>query len=79
MDHFVLNLYHTGGWKAQTSCGEFEGTKGQVSVLDLESDLISDDAACNLVALFAPRSLLETRLPNLGALHGHAVTRFEDA
>lgn len=72
MDHFVLNLYRTGGWQAQTAFGEFEGTKGQVSVLDLASDLISDEPASSLVALFVPRSLLETRLPNLGALHGRA-------
>ncbi|WP_087003988.1 helix-turn-helix domain-containing protein [Rhizobium sullae] len=72
MDHFVLNLYRTGGWRAQTPRGEFKGAAGQVSVLDLSCELISDEPDCSLVALFLPRSLLEDRLPNLGALHGSA-------
>ncbi len=74
MDHFVLNLYRTGGWRAQTSRGDFEGTAGQVSVLDLASELVSDEPHSELVTLFLPRSLLEERLPNLGALHGSAPT-----
>ncbi|WP_202332957.1 helix-turn-helix domain-containing protein [Mesorhizobium sp. L-8-3] len=72
MDHFVLNLYRTGGWRAQTPRGEFEGRAGQVSVLDLSCELVSDEPNCSLVALFLPRSLVEDRLPNLGALHGGA-------
>lgn len=72
MDHFVLNLYRTGGWRADTTGGEFVGTAGQVSVLDLSAGLISDEPDCHLVALFLPRSLIEDRLPNLGALHGSA-------
>ncbi|PST26363.1 AraC family transcriptional regulator [Mesorhizobium plurifarium] len=72
MDHFVFNLYRTGGWKAQTPRREFEGKAGQVSVLDLSSELISDEPNSSLVALFVPRSLLEERLPNLAALHGSA-------
>lgn len=74
MDHFVLNLYRTGGWSAQTLRGEFEGKPGQVSVLDLSCELISDEPKSDLVTLFVPRSLLEERLPNLGALHGSAPT-----
>lgn len=74
MDHFVLNLYRTGGWRADTASGEFRGTAGQVSVLDLSRELISDEPDCNLVALFVPRSLIEERLPDLGALHGSAAT-----
>lgn len=74
MDHFVLNLYRTGGWRASTARGEFVGTAGQVSVLDLSAELVSDEPDCNLVALFLPRSLLEERLPNLGELHGSAPT-----
>lgn len=72
MDHFVLNLYRSGGWRAQTSRGDFQGVAGQVSVLDLTSELISDEPPSELVTLFLPRSLLEERLPNLGALHGSA-------
>lgn len=71
MDHFVLNLYRTGGWRAQTVRGDFTGTAGQVSVLDLASELVSDEPHADLVALFVPRSLLEDRLPNLGALQGN--------
>lgn len=74
MDHFVLNLYRSGGWRAQTSRGEFEGKAGQVSILDLASDLISDEPNSQLVTLFLPRSLVEAQLPNLGALHGSAPT-----
>lgn len=74
MDHFVLNLYRTGGWRARTERGEFEGAAGHVSVLDLSRDLISDEPRSDLVTLFVPRSLLEERLPNLGALHGRAPT-----
>lgn len=74
VDHFVLNLYRTGGWRAQTDRGEFVGAAGQVSVLDLSRDLISDEPHSDLVTLFMPRSLLEERLPNLGALHGSAPT-----
>ena len=74
MDHFVLNLYRTGGWRADTARGEFVGTAGQVSVLDLSSELVSDEPDCNLVALFLPRALVEDKLPNLGALHGSALT-----
>lgn len=74
MDHFVLNLYRTGGWKAQTDRGEFHGRAGQVSVLDLSRNLISDEPHSDLVTLFLPRSLLDDRLPNLGALHGSAPT-----
>nr|WP_234890076.1 hypothetical protein [Sinorhizobium medicae] len=74
MDHFVLNLYRTGGWRAETARGEFEGRAGQVSVLDLSCELISDEPDCHLVALFLPRSLIEDRLPNLGGLHGSAPT-----
>lgn len=72
LDHFVLNLYRTGGWRAQTAAGEFEGVAGQVCVLDLARDLISDEPDSDLVALFVPRDLLEERLPNLTALHGRA-------
>ncbi|MGK9200622.1 helix-turn-helix domain-containing protein [Sinorhizobium meliloti] len=72
MDHFVLNLYRKGGWSAQTPQGEFEGAAGQVCVIDLSCELITDEPDCSLVALFVPRSLLEERLPNLGALHGSA-------
>ncbi|MCU4181771.1 helix-turn-helix domain-containing protein [Bosea sp. BH3] len=74
MDHFVLNLYRTGGWRAQTPNGDFQGVAGQVSVLDLASELISDEPHSELVTLFLPRSLLEERLPNLGALHGSGPT-----
>jgi AraC-like DNA-binding protein len=74
MDHFVLNLYRTGGWRAQTPQGEFEGAAGQVSVLDLSCELISDEPSSDLVTLFVPRSLLEERLPDLSALHGRAPT-----
>ncbi|UVF20472.1 hypothetical protein HPT29_004840 [Microvirga terrae] len=74
LDHFVLNLYRTRGWKAQTSDGEFEGTAGQVSVVDLARELISDEPDSDLVALFVPRDLLEQRLPDLTALHGSAPT-----
>jgi len=74
MDHFVLNLYRTGGWKAETSSGSFEGRSGQVSVLDLSRELISDEPQSDLVALFVPRSLIEDQLPNLGALHGSGPT-----
>lgn len=74
MDHFVLNLYRTGGWIAETARGEFEGRAGQVSVLDLSCELISDEPDCHLVAMFLPRSLIEDRLPNLGGLHGSAPT-----
>ncbi|MBX3536676.1 MAG: helix-turn-helix domain-containing protein [Chelatococcus sp.] len=74
MDHFVLNLYRSGGWKAQTERGEFEGYAGQVSVLDLASDLVSDEPDSQLVTLFLPRSLIEDRLPNLSELHGRAPT-----
>lgn len=72
VDHFVVNLYRSGGWRAQTADGEFEGTAGQVSIIDLSSDLVSDEPECNLVALFVPRSLLEDRLPGISALHGRA-------
>lgn len=72
VDHFVVNLYRSGGWRAQTAGGEFEGAAGQVSILDLSRDLVSDEPECNLVALFVPRSLLEDRLPNISALHGRA-------
>ncbi|HEV7257760.1 MAG TPA: helix-turn-helix domain-containing protein [Bosea sp. (in: a-proteobacteria)] len=72
MDHIVLNLYRTGGWRAQTALGEFEGAAGQVSVLDLSCELVSDEPTSDLVALFLPRSLLDDRLPNIGALHGRA-------
>lgn len=72
MDHFVLNLYRAGGWRARTEQGEFEGVAGHVSVLDLSRDLISDEPRSDLVTLFIPRSLLEERLPDLGALHGRA-------
>ncbi len=54
MDHFVLNLYRTGGWRAETARGEFEGRAGQVSVLDLSCELISDEPDCHLVAMFLP-------------------------
>jgi AraC-like DNA-binding protein len=74
LDHFLLNLYRTGGWRAQTSDGEFEGTAGQVTVLDLARELISDEPDSDLVALFVPRNLLEERLPDLAALHGRAPT-----
>lgn len=74
MDHFVLNFYRTGGWRAQTPQGDFVGSAGMVSVLDLASELISDEPESDLVTLFLPRSLLEDRLPELGALHGRAPT-----
>jgi len=74
VDHFVLNLYRTGGWRAQTSDGEFEGSAGQVSVLDLARELISDEPDSDLVTLFVPRDLLEDRIPDLTALHGRAPT-----
>ncbi|MGI6853310.1 helix-turn-helix domain-containing protein [Mesorhizobium sp. 1B3] len=72
MDQFVLNLYRTGGWRSQTSRGDFAGTAGQVCVLDLACELVSDEPPSDLVALFIPRSLLEDRLPDLAALHGNA-------
>jgi AraC-like DNA-binding protein len=74
MDHFVLNLYRSGGWRAQTARGDFDGVPGQVSVLDLAKDLVSDEPNSQLVTLFLPRSLIEERLPNLGDLHGRAPT-----
>lgn len=74
VDHFVLNLYRTGGWKAQTPQGEFQGNAGQVSVLDLARDLISDEPRSSLVSLFVPRPLLEERLFDASALHGSAPT-----
>lgn len=74
MDHFVFNLYRTGGWKARTEHGAFKGTAGQVSVLDLSRDLISDEPASDLVTLFVPRPFIEDRLPHLSALHGSAPT-----
>jgi AraC-like DNA-binding protein len=72
IDHLVFNLYRKCGWKAQTSRGDFQGGPGEVSVLDLSCELLSDEPDCHLVALFMPRSLLEDRLPNIGALHGSA-------
>ena len=66
--------YRTGGWRAETARGEFEGRAGQLSVLDLSCELISDEPNCHLVILFLPRSLIEDRLPNLGGLHGSAPT-----
>jgi AraC-like DNA-binding protein len=74
IDHFVFNLYRSGGWKAQTDQGEFEGGAGQVSILDLARDLISDEPTSDLVTLFVPRPLMDDRLPNLSALHGRAPT-----
>ncbi|GGC68279.1 helix-turn-helix domain-containing protein [Chelatococcus reniformis] len=74
MDHFVFNLYRTGGWRAQTAQGEFKGRAGQVSVLDLARDLISDEPTSDLVSLFVPRFLVEDSLPNLSGLHGRAPT-----
>lgn len=71
-DHFVLNLYRTGGWKSQTTDGDFEGVCGQICLIDLARDLVSDEPDCNLVAVFVPRTLLEDRLPNISALHGRA-------
>jgi AraC-like DNA-binding protein len=72
LDHYLLNLYRTGGGKAQSEQGEFQGEAGQISVLDLSRELISDEPQSDLVALFLPREMLEERLPNLGALHGQA-------
>lgn len=72
IDHLVLNLYRTGGWQAQTARGEFRGAAGQVSILDLSCDLVSDEPCSDLVTLFVPRSMLEGRLPNIAALHGSA-------
>lgn len=74
MDHFVFNLYRTGGWEAQTNNSEFKGLAGQVQVLDLSRDLVSDEPTSDLATLFVPRSLIEDRLPNLTALHGCAPT-----
>lgn len=72
IDHLVLNLYRAGGWQAQTARGEFSGQAGQVSILDLSCDLVSDEPCSDLVTLFVPRSMLEGELPNISALHGSA-------
>jgi AraC-like DNA-binding protein len=72
LDHFLLNLYRTGGWRARTDEGDFQGGAGQISVLDLSRELVSDEPQSNLLALFLPRALLEEQLPDLGALHGQA-------
>lgn len=72
VDHFVLNLYRKGGWRAQTDNGEFDGHTGQICVLDLARQLVSDEPESDLVAMFVPRELIEERVPNAGFLHGKA-------
>lgn len=72
VDHFVLNLYRKGGWRSQTDNGEFDGHTGQICVLDLARQLISDEPESDLVAMFVPRELIEERVPNASFLHGNA-------
>jgi AraC-like DNA-binding protein len=74
IDHFLLNLYRTGGWKAQTKQGEFQGGAGQISILDLSRELVSDEPNSDLLAVFIPRSVIEEQIPNLDGLHGQAPT-----
>ena len=72
MDHFVIHLYRSGGYRGEAGARSLELAAGEISLLDLAKPLVTQAHTSDTLALLIPRHLLEPLLPT-DDLHGHVL------
>ncbi len=72
MDHFVVHLYRSGGYRGEAGSRPLDLAPGEISLFDLAKPLATQARASDTLALLVPRHLLEPLLPT-DDLHGHVL------
>lgn len=71
LDHFLIQVYRSGGYTGMAGERAIRLAAGQVSVLDLAKPMTTDACESETLSLLVPRPLLDALLPT-DALHGAA-------
>ncbi|MBQ3302225.1 MAG: hypothetical protein IJH04_08810, partial [Eggerthellaceae bacterium] len=69
MDHFLIQVYHKGGYRGDVDGESIDLRPGEVSILDFAKPLATQADSSDTLSLIVPRSMLE-RLLATDRLHG---------
>jgi len=72
MDHFLIQLYHKGGYRGDVDGESIDLRPGEVSILDFAKPLATQADSSDTLSLIVPRYLLE-RLLVTDRLHGRVL------
>ncbi|WP_165371479.1 helix-turn-helix domain-containing protein [Pseudolysobacter antarcticus] len=72
MDHFLIQLYHKGGYRGDVNGESIDLRPGEVSILDLAKPLATQADSSDTLTLIVPRCMLE-RLLVTDRLHGRVL------
>ncbi len=75
IDHYLVQVYHTGGLVAQTEGEEVEVAPGDVWILDLARETKIEETRFRSTNLAIPRNLLAPLLKDPDGLHGLRLTK----
>ncbi len=75
IDHYLVQVYHTGGLVAQTEGEEVEVAPGDVWILDLAREAKIEETRFRSTNLAIPRNLLAPLLKDPDGLHGLRLTK----
>lgn len=70
MDLFQVGFYRSGGYRGDANDNAIEGGPNDVQVLDLARPMQSIERASDMVCVFLPREILQSRIGDLDGLHG---------
>ncbi|MBY0317486.1 MAG: helix-turn-helix domain-containing protein [Reyranella sp.] len=70
LDHYLVQLYATGGLVGEAGDNGRELRAGDVQILDLSQSNVTRAAASGTVAIVVPREVLDQAIPEPGDLHG---------
>ncbi|MBN8885109.1 MAG: helix-turn-helix domain-containing protein [Rudaea sp.] len=72
MDHFLIQVYHKGGYRGDVDGESIDLRPGEVSILDFAKPLATQADSSDTLSLIVPRSMLE-RLLATDRLHGRVL------
>lgn len=70
LDHYLVQLYATGGLIGAAGDNERVLRPGDIQILDLTQSNVTDAKASGTIAIIVPRDTLRQALPTAGELHG---------
>lgn len=70
IDLIQIGVYRSGGYVGDASGLTINGAAGDVQIIDLAQPIVTAEPASDMVCVFVPREILQTKVGDLDGLHG---------
>jgi AraC-like DNA-binding protein len=70
IDLIQIGCYRSGGYRGDADGTSIEGRPGDIQILDLSRPMQSIETASDMVCVFVPREILQSKLGEIHGLHG---------